>query len=68
MKKDIRQNGMWWSWIETCDRCGKLIYNHSVQNSKEPDMEDADFCAECIRYLLDNNIPYADAKQKYKKQ
>ena len=68
MKKDIRQNGMWWSWIETCDRCGKLIYNHSVQNSKEPDMEQADFCVECIRYLLDNDIPYVDAKQKYKKQ
>lgn len=67
MKADIKQSGMWWSWIENCDRCEKLIRSHSTQNSREPDMEETDFCVECLRYLLDNNIPYADAKEQYKK-
>ena len=66
MKTDIKQSGMWWSWVENCDRCGKLIHSHSVQNSREPNMEEADFCNECLRYLLNNNIPYADAKKQYK--
>lgn len=67
MKTDIKHKGMWWSWIEHCDKCGKLIYDHSIQNSRKPNTEEADFCVECIRYLLDNNISYADAKKQYKK-
>lgn len=67
MKADIKQSGMWWSWIENCDKCGKLIRSHSSQSSCEPNMEEADFCVECLRYLLDNNIPYSDAKKQYKK-
>lgn len=67
MKADIKKNGMWWSWIENCDRCGKLIKDHSIQSSYQPDMEEADFCIECLRCLLDNNISYEDAKKQYKK-
>ena len=67
MKVDIKQNGMWWDWIETCDRCGELIYDHSFQHSCEPDVEEADFCVKCLRYFLDNDIPYAAAKKQYKK-
>ena len=66
MKRDIKHNGMWWTWIEKCDKCGKLIRNHSVQNSSEPCIEEVDFCIECLRYLINNNIPYDDAKKQYK--
>lgn len=66
MKADVKKNGMWWSWIENCDRCGNLIRSHSSQSSCEPDMDEADFCVKCLRYLLDNNIPYETAKQQYK--
>ena len=66
MKADVKKNGMWWSWIENCDKCGKLIYSHSVQHSNEPDMKEVDFCVECLRYLLSNNIPYETAKNQYK--
>lgn len=66
MKADIQKNGMWWSWIENCDRCGKIIRTHSTRTSCEPDTEEADFCVKCMRYLLDNNISYADAKKQYK--
>lgn len=65
MKIGVKQDGMWWSWIETCNKCGKLIHNHSIQYSSKPDIEEADFCAECIRSLIDNNIPYEEAKQQY---
>ena len=67
MKTDIKQNGMWWSHIENCDRCGKLICAHEFQHSYKPNVEEADFCIDCLRYLLDNNIPYEDAKKQYKK-
>lgn len=67
MKTDIKQNGMWWSWIESCDKCGELIHNHSVQSSCEPNTKEADFCVECLRYLLDNNIPYKNAKKQYRR-
>lgn len=67
MKSDIRQNGMWWSWIEKCDKCGKVICTHKTRTTRKPDMEQADFCSECIRYLMDNNIPYEVAKETYKK-
>ena len=66
MKADIQKRGMWWSWIENCDRCGKKIRSHSAQSSCEPDIEEVDFCVKCMRYLLDNDIPYADAKKQYK--
>lgn len=64
MKADIKKNGMWWSWIENCNRCGKLIKGHSIQSNCKPDVEEADFCIECLRYMLDNNIPYETAKQQ----
>ena len=27
MKINIKKDGRWWSWIEICDRCGKVIAN-----------------------------------------
>ena len=66
MKTDIQKNGEWWSHIEICDKCGKLVRTHGIQSSCEPDIEEADFCAECLRYLLDNGISYGDAKKLYK--
>ena len=65
MKIGVKQDGMWWSWIETCDKCGKLIHTNSVQYSYNPNIEEADFCVNCMLYLIDNNIPYETAKQQY---
>lgn len=67
MKTHIEKNGIWWTYTETCDRCGKLIYDHNWQFTKEPDANEADFCSDCIGHLLDNDIPYEVAKQQYKK-
>lgn len=67
MKSDIKQNGMWWSWVENCDKCGKLIQSHLSQSSRKPNTEEVDFCAECLRYFIDNNIPYETAKKQYKR-
>lgn len=66
MKTDIKHKGIWWSHIETCDRCGKTIFDHRWKQTKEPDTQEADFCIDCLRYFLDNNIPYEDAKKQYK--
>lgn len=67
MKTDIKHEGIWWSYISTCDRCGKLRYDHDWEHGNEPNTEEVDFCVNCLTYLLDNNIPYKTAKQEYKK-
>lgn len=66
MKTDIKNDGMWWSHVETCDRCGNQVQGHEVRSSCEPNMEEADFCYECLRYLMKEKIPYEDAKKQYK--
>ena len=62
MKSEIKKNGMWWSWVEKCDRCGETIFTHDVQTTREPDMEHPDFCIKCLRHFMDNDIPYDIAK------
>ena len=42
----------WYSWTETCDRCGKLIHDNDLQTSKEPNLEEKDYCIDCLRELL----------------
>ena len=66
MKSDIKHEGRWWSFIETCDRCGEFIQGHGWRQSSEPDTQEADFCIECLQYLLHNNVPYENAKRQYK--
>ena len=58
MKNHIKQEGMWWKWIETCDRCGSMIREYNVRSTNKPNTEEADFCVNCLKYFLDNNIPY----------
>ena len=55
------KNGHWWVWNETCDRCGRLILDESMHHSCPGDESELDFCMECLRYLMDNNIPYEQA-------
>lgn len=59
------KNGHWWVWRETCDRCGKLIFDESVQHSFPKEDNKLDFCNECYRYLIDNDIPYAKAEKMF---
>lgn len=66
MKTEIKHEGIWWTFDATCDRCGKLIQDCTVSQTYEPDLQEPDFCMECIRYFLDNNIPYEIVKQQYK--
>lgn len=64
----INPNGHWWVWKETCDKCGKIIFDESVQHSDSGDaFVEANFCSSCIRELMDKNISYHDAVEKYKK-
>jgi hypothetical protein len=76
MKKDIHRvnydgspnkNGDWWVWEEVCDRCGKVIFDESTQHSRIDD-SNIDFCSECIRNLIDNNISYEQAIALYGKK
>lgn len=68
MKQNIKQNDMWWSWTEFCDRCGKPIRCRWVRGSEKPNTEENDLCVSCSHYLLDNKISYADACKKYKEE
>lgn len=57
------QNGHWYVWKEICDRCGKVIFDESVQHSERGKNDELDFCCECYRFLLDNDISYKEAKK-----
>lgn len=61
------ENGRWWVWKETCDRCGKIIIDEPTQHSCPGDESESDFCDECLRYLMDNSISYEQALALYKK-
>lgn len=56
MKTDIVQNEMWWKWVENCDRCGKLIRDHSIRSPYEPNVTESDFCLDCLNYFLEVKI------------
>lgn len=60
--------GKWWKWNEICDRCGNSIFDDSMLHSKEPDTTEADFCSECFKSFISQNISYQDAKMKYKRE
>lgn len=60
-------NGHWWVWKEKCDKCDKLIQDETVLHSYLEESE-VDFCSECLRYLMDNHIPYTQAKMQYRKE
>lgn len=63
MKNHIKQENMWWKWIESCDRCGSIIREYNVRSTNKPNTEEADFCVNCLKYFLDNNIPYENIKE-----
>ena len=65
MKTSIKKDGHWWFWHEVCDRCGKVISNEDWSSIEEPNIEEADFCIHCLKYFLDNNIPYSFTKNLY---
>lgn len=71
MKKDIKISAkdvcLKYTYTEYCDRCGKKVFEGTVTTNVEPNLEEADFCTACYRYLIDNKIPYTEAKEKYKK-
>lgn len=66
MKNHIKQEDMWWKWIETCDRCGCIIRDYNMRSTDKPNTEEVDFCINCLKYFLDNNIPYENVKEQYK--
>lgn len=68
MKTDIKRKGMWWSWVEHCDRCGRLSFTHHTKTTTEPDREKVDFCYFCLMDFLDNNIPIKEMREKYRRK
>ena len=61
MKSDIRsrnsdtvRNMAWWSWIETCDKCGSHIHGHEVETLTKSNTEEKDYCICCLRNFLDS--------------
>ena len=62
MKTNIKQVENWWTYDETCDKCGVLICGHERYHTAKPDIKEADFCIGCLKYLRENHIPYETAK------
>lgn len=75
MKYDIKQtdyhgnfciDGEWWSWEQRCDRCGADCKHTGIMTTTAPDTDEADFCIQCYRELMKQNISYEDAYKLYK--
>lgn len=61
---NIHKGSGWWSWTETCDKCGKKIHgSSSFMTSKKPDATEKDFCVNCYCKLIKNKIPYEKTKK-----
>lgn len=56
MKTKIEKIKRWWTWIETCDECGKIIHGHEIRHSNKPDINEMDYCSSCFRSLIDKGI------------
>lgn len=61
------KNGKWWSWDEKCDRCGADCKHTGIMTTERPQMDEADFCIQCYRDLIEQKIPYKQAYEMYKK-
>ncbi len=43
----------WYSWTESCDRCGRLIKNtDDFYTTIKPNTNEKDYCINCLRELL----------------
>lgn len=46
----------WWTWTETCDRCGKPTETNGYITrfaNKTVNTEESDYCLRCLRELID---------------
>lgn len=64
---NVCTDGKWWSWDETCDRCGTDCQHSDVITTEKPNVDEADFCIRCCRELMDQGVPYEAAHKMYKK-
>jgi len=39
---------IWWTWKETCDNCGKVIWDSTTLHSDKPNTNEEDLCYECL--------------------
>ena len=39
----------WYKWEEYCDDCGKSTSNSELFHSNVPDLNEADYCYECLK-------------------
>jgi hypothetical protein len=62
-----KNGSQWWRYLEICDKCGQVVQDENWEHSCPPDESQADFCLECMRFFLDNNIDYDEARDLYKK-
>lgn len=67
MKIGINEDEKWRTYTAICDRCGRHFAIKVPIKARELDMEEADFCNECLGYFILNRISYEDAKKQYRK-
>ena len=48
-ESDTAKGLVFWSCIETCDDCGKVIFDHNWETTQEPNTEVEDLCIDCLR-------------------
>ena len=49
----LNDNGNWWKWDEFCDLCGADCKKSDWQVTSPPNINEKDYCINCLRKLLD---------------
>ena len=60
--KKPSQKGKWYVWVEKCDRCGKVYRTDEIMSMQPPNMEEHDYCVNCLRYLLNEHSKGEDKR------
>lgn len=55
-ESDTVKSMIWYSWIETCDDCGKIIHGHEIETTKKPDFSEKDYCINCLRKRIEERL------------
>lgn len=51
-ESDTVKGLIWHSWVEHCDCCGVLIHDLDFKTTKAPDLNEKDYCIDCLRDKL----------------
>jgi len=63
---NLNKLGKCWVWNAFCDKCGNQFRSRNVFSFSEPDENEKDYCLNCMREMIDDNL-LNQGEDKYEK-